>query len=68
MYIIDVCPLKAHNNMLFLEKSLLKIEKILIIFYKTFSKRDLLNMYALRTYINRTIYYYYYYYYYYCHE
>ena len=48
--------LRAYNSILFLEKVLLKIEKVLTTFSipnKIFPKTDLL-MYAHRVYINRT--------------
>ena len=51
-----MCALRVHNSKPILEKSLLKIEKVLITFSilnKNFPKMDLL-MCALRAHINRT--------------
>ena len=51
-----MCALRAHNGIPFLEKVLLKIEKVLIVFSipdKIFPKTDLL-MCALRAHVNRT--------------
>ena len=51
-----MCVLRAYNGIPFLEKVLLKIEKVLIVFSipdKIFPKTDLL-MYALRAHVNRT--------------
>ena len=45
MNFTNVCALRTHNNILFLEKVLLRIEKVLTVFSisnKFFSKTDLL--------------------------